>query len=77
MQHLDKTLLQHTSENTDETLETDLIYNHCNICNISIYFCNIRMKQLQHTYKTLETHETYACNMRFQHVAIYPCCLRE
>jgi hypothetical protein len=37
------------------------VYNHCNICNIPIYFCNIRMKRLKHTYETLET---CACNMR-------------
>jgi hypothetical protein len=29
-------------------------------CNIQIYFYNIQLKQLQHTYETLETH---ACNM--------------
>jgi hypothetical protein len=23
------------------------VYNHCNICNISIYFCNIHLKRLQ------------------------------
>ena len=34
MQHPDKTYLKHTSENTDETLETDL--------------CNIRVQPLQH-----------------------------
>ena len=30
-----------------------------------IYFCNIHVKQLQHTSKTSETLETYACNIRF------------
>jgi hypothetical protein len=29
------------------------IYNHC---NITIYFCNIHMKHLQHTFKTFETY---------------------
>jgi hypothetical protein len=43
------------------------VYNQCNICNIPIYFCNIRMKHLQHLDETSETHETYFCNMRFQH----------
>ena len=38
------------------------VYNHCNICNIPIYFCNIRIKHLQHTSETLETD---ACNMHF------------
>ena len=38
------------------------VYNHCNICNIPIYFCNIRMKHLQHTYETLKI---YVCNMSF------------
>ena len=42
------------------------MYNHFNTCNIPIYFCNIRMKHLQHTSKTSETLETYACNMCFQ-----------
>jgi hypothetical protein len=28
-----------------------------------IYFCNSKMKQLQHTFETLETLETYICNM--------------
>jgi hypothetical protein len=34
--------------------------------NIPIYFCNIHMKHLQHTFETSETLEIYACNMRFQ-----------
>jgi hypothetical protein len=42
------------------------VYNYRNICNISIYFCNIYMKPLQHTSKTTETLETYACNIHFQ-----------
>jgi len=41
------------------------VYNHCNICNIPIYFCNIHLKHLQRTSKTSETLERYACNMRF------------
>jgi kynureninase len=28
-----------------------------------IYFCNIYKKQLQHTFKTAETPETYICNI--------------
>ena len=28
-----------------------------------IYFCNIHNKQLQHTFKTTETPETYICNI--------------
>jgi len=32
--------------------------------NIQIYFCNIRIKHLQHCSKTFETRETFACNMR-------------
>jgi hypothetical protein len=43
------------------------VYSHSNICNIPIYFCNIHMKHLQHTYETPETLETYACNTRLQH----------
>jgi hypothetical protein len=34
------------------------VYNHCNICNIPIYFYNIHMKHLQHTYETSEILET-------------------
>ena len=36
-------------EKTYETWEHKLVtymYNHCNTCNIAIYFCNIRMKTL-------------------------------
>jgi hypothetical protein len=39
------------------------VYNHCNICDISLYFCNTHKKHLQHTSKTLEAE---ACNMCFQ-----------
>jgi hypothetical protein len=39
------------------------VYNHCNICNIPIYFCNIRVKQLKHTSKASETFQIYTCNM--------------
>jgi hypothetical protein len=39
------------------------VYSHYNIRNIRIYFCNINLKHLQHTY---ETFETYVCNIRFQ-----------
>jgi hypothetical protein len=39
------------------------VYNHCTMCNITIYFYNIRIKYLQHTSKTTET---YYCNMCFQ-----------
>jgi hypothetical protein len=58
--------LQHTSEKANETFEwafATYVYNHYNICNISIYFYNIHMKHLQHTSETIET---YSCNMRFQ-----------
>jgi hypothetical protein len=37
------------------------VYNHCNICNIPIYFYNIHMKHFQHTYETSET--LAFCNM--------------
>ena len=43
------------------------MYNHCNLCNIPIYFCNIVIKHLQHTSETSKTLKTYACNMRYQH----------
>jgi hypothetical protein len=41
------------------------VHNHCNICNILIYFCNIHLKHLQHTSETSETLKTYACNVHF------------
>ena len=46
----------------EQTVAT-YVYNHCNICNIPIYFCNIRMKHLKHTYETSKTLETCTCNM--------------
>lgn len=49
-------------------------YNYCSICDIPIYFCNIRMKDLQHPDETSETLETYSCNMCFQR-AMSPCSL--
>ena len=48
-----------------QTLAT-YMYSHCNMCNIPIYFCNIYMKQLQHTSETSETLDTHFCNMCFQ-----------
>ena len=42
------------------------MYNHYNICNIPIYFCNINLKHLQHTSEISETLETDSCSMRFQ-----------
>ena len=57
----------------EQTLAT-YVYIHCNMCNITIYFCNIQMKHLQHihtkhlqhTSETSEPIETYSYNMRFQ-----------
>jgi hypothetical protein len=57
------------SEKIDKTLGTNncnISYNHCNICDIPIYFYNIHIKLIQHTSETTETLETYVCNMRFQ-----------
>ena len=48
----------------EHTLET-YVYSHCNMNNILIYFCNIKMKHLQHQDETSETLETYSCNMGF------------
>ena len=39
------------------------------MCNITIYFCNIKMKHLQHPDDTSEILKTYACNMLFQYNA--------
>jgi hypothetical protein len=77
MQH-PNILLQHPDENTynirliqmkhlEHTLET-YVHNHCNICNISIYFCYTDTKQNYNvSLKHLKTPETYVCNMPFQH----------
>jgi hypothetical protein len=37
-------------------------YSHCNMCNIQIYFSNIHMKYLQHTFEASETSSVYVCN---------------
>ena len=58
---LEKTQMKHWEQKF-----TTYVYNHCNMCNIPIYYCNIRMKHLQHTSETSKIIETYACNMRFQ-----------
>jgi hypothetical protein len=47
----------------EQTLET-YMYSHCNMCNITVYFCNIKMKHLQHldeTSKTLEHTKLATC----------------
>ena len=54
--------LKKQMKHLEQTLAT-YVYNHCNICNVLIYFCNIYMKHLQHAYKTPKTLETYVCNM--------------
>jgi hypothetical protein len=41
------------------------MYSHYNMCNISIYFCNIDIQNLQYTSKISKTLEIYSCNMRF------------
>jgi hypothetical protein len=65
MQHPDKHIcnirLKTQMKHWEQKLAT-YVDNHYNICNISIYFCNIHMKHLQHT---SETYETDTCNMRF------------
>jgi hypothetical protein len=61
MQHPDETLANISLENEMKHLEHILetyMYDHCNMCNILIYFCNIQRK-------TSETLETYSCNMGF------------
>jgi hypothetical protein len=42
---------------SEHTLET-YVYNHYNMCNIPIYFCNIDIQHMQHTSKTSETFES-------------------
>ena len=69
MQHLDKHTynirLKKQIKHWEQTFAT-YVYNHCNICNILIYFYNIHTKRLQHTSNTSEILETYACNMHFE-----------
>jgi hypothetical protein len=48
----------------EHTLET-YVYSHYNMCNISIFFCNINIQHFQHTSETSETLEIYSYNMRF------------
>jgi hypothetical protein len=58
--------LQHTSR-TDKTFLNKRLQHASGIlakCATSpIYFCNIHKKQLQHTFETTETPETYICNI--------------
>ena len=72
MQHLDKhtynVSLKKQMKHQEQKLTT-YVYNHCNICNISIYFCNIRVKQSKHTSKASETFQMYSCNMH--HVLVW------
>jgi hypothetical protein len=65
IQHPNKHTCNRRLKKLERTLAT-YMYKHCNICNITIYFCNIHMKRLQHTSRIFETIETYSCNMRFQ-----------
>ena len=68
MQHLDEIRanihLANEMKHLEHTLET-YMYSHFNMCNVPIYFCNIKMKHLQHIDETSETLETYSCNMGF------------
>jgi hypothetical protein len=36
------------------------MYTYYNMCNILIYFCNIKMKHLQHQDETSKTLKTYS-----------------
>jgi len=51
------------------------MYNHNNLCNIEIYFCNIQMKHLQHEFETSETRSKHAyraiaiiCHIHIKHL---------
>ena len=62
MQHLNK----HTCNiPLEKQIKHTYLYNRCNIYDIPIYFCNIRINHLQRTSETSETLKTYACNMCF------------
>jgi hypothetical protein len=68
MQHLNETLanirLENEMKHLEYTLET-YVYSHCNMCNILMYFYNIKMKHLQYPNETSETLEIYSCNIGF------------
>jgi hypothetical protein len=49
------------------------MYNHCNICNILVYFCNIRIKHLQHIPLKFLKHTLAICTFS----TTSPCCLGE
>ena len=56
--------MQHTSEKQlkhfEQTLAT-YVYSHCNICNIHMKQCNMRMKHLKHTLATCAFSATSSC----------------
>jgi hypothetical protein len=56
--------LENEMKHLEHTLET-YVYSHHNMCNIPIYFYNIKMKHSQHPDKTYETLQTYSCNIGF------------
>jgi hypothetical protein len=46
----------------EQTLAT-YVYNHYNMCNITIYFCNIYMKYLQHISETYSLQHALSRNI--------------
>jgi hypothetical protein len=44
--------LKKKMKHLEQTLET-YVYSHRNMCNIMIYFCNIKMKHLQHALRNV------------------------
>ena len=42
------------------------VYNHCNICNVPIYFYNIHMKHLQDNSETIATLKTDTSKCAFK-----------
>jgi hypothetical protein len=68
MQYPVETLANICLENKMRYLEYSLetyVYSHYNMCYIPIYFCNIKMKHLQHLDETSGTLKIYSCNMGF------------
>ena len=45
MKTLTNIRLENKMKHLEHILET-YVYSHCNMCNISIYFCSIKMKHL-------------------------------
>ena len=64
MKNLQTYVWKNEIKQLEHTLKT-YMYSHYNMCNILIYFCNIKMKHLLHPDETSEILKTYSYNMGF------------